>query len=131
MTPTIPERIVTFTQGLPGFESSRRFVLIASPTIAPFTLLQGSGDDAPSFVGVDPRRIDPAYPTALDPDDLMRLGAGTDDPLLWLALITATPGGPATANLRAPIVINPVSMRGIQRLSADSAYRLDHPLSQD
>jgi flagellar assembly factor FliW len=34
----------------------------------------------------------------------------------------------ATANLRAPLVINPASMRGIQLISLDSPYRIDHPL---
>ena len=44
-TSTVPERIVTFTQGLPGFEATRRFVLVASPSLDPFTLLQGAGAD--------------------------------------------------------------------------------------
>ena len=49
-------------------------------------------------------------------------------PLLWLALVSAHEHAPATVNLRAPIVINPASMRGIQIVPAESPYRLDHPL---
>ena len=128
---TVPERIVTFGQGLPGFETSRRFVLVASPSLDPFTLLQGAGKDAPSFVGIDPKQVDPAYHTPLSPADLVRLEARPTDTLLWLALVAAQPDGRATVNLRAPVVINPASMRGIQVLTPESAYRLDHPLSAE
>ena len=34
----------------------------------------------------------------------------------------------ATVNLRAPLVINPASMRGIQLIAAESRYPIDHPL---
>jgi flagellar assembly factor FliW len=126
---TIPERIVTFNQGLPGFEASRRFVLVASPSLDPFTLLQGAGVDAPSFVTIDPTLVDPSYQATLGAADRARLEARPSDTLLWLALVAAQPDGAATVNLRAPVVINPASMRGIQLLPQDSPYRLDHPLA--
>jgi flagellar assembly factor FliW len=127
-TQAIPERIVTFTQGLPGFEDSRRFVLVASPSLDPFTLLQGAGVEAPSFVAVDPVLVESGYRMPLAHADLVRLEAGPDDSLLWLALVAAKADGSATVNLRAPVVINPASMRGIQVLAHESPYRLDHPL---
>jgi flagellar assembly factor FliW len=130
-TQTVPERIVTFGQGLPGFETSQRFVLVASPSLAPFTLLQGAGIEAPSFVAIDPKQVDPAYETPLSQADLIRLEARPTDALLWLALVAAQPDGRATVNLRAPVVINPASMRGIQVLAAESAYPLAHPLSAE
>jgi flagellar assembly factor FliW len=125
----IPERVITFGQGLPGFEEHRRFVLMASPALDPFALLQGAGADSPSFVGIDPRLVDPAYQTPLGHDDLARLEARDDDSLLWLVLVAAQPDGSATVNLRAPVVINPASMRGIQVVPHESPYRLDQPLS--
>lgn len=125
----IPERVITFGQGIPGFEDHRRFVLMASPALDPFALLQGAGADAPSFVGIDPRLVDPSYQTPLGADDLARLEARGGDNLLWLALVAAQPDGTATVNLRAPVVINPASMRGIQVVPHDSSYRLNQPLS--
>jgi flagellar assembly factor FliW len=128
-TSHIPERIVTFSQGLPGFETTQRFVLVASPSLDPFTLLQGAGAGAPSFVGIDPMLVDPGYKTPLTPADLMRLEARPADTLLWLALVASKPDGAATVNLRAPVVINPASMRGIQVLAHESPYPLDYPLN--
>jgi flagellar assembly factor FliW len=124
----VHEEVVTFADGLPGFESHRRFVLVASPSLDPFTLLQGVGPDAPSFVAIDPRRVEPSFAGELTPADRVRLDATADAPLVWLALVSAREDAPATVNLRAPIVINPASMRGIQIVPAESPYRLDHPL---
>jgi flagellar assembly factor FliW len=58
----------------------------------------------------------------------MRLSAHEREPLLWLALVAANEDGTATANLRAPVVINPGTMRGIQVIALESPYRTDHPL---
>ena len=129
MTTAIPHRVVTFEQGLPGFERFQRFVLVGSPSLDPFTLLQGAGADAPTFVGIDPHLVEASYRTPLAEPDLQRLGAGSGDPLLWLALVAPRADGTATVNLRAPVVINPTSMQGIQVLVAESPYRHDHPLS--
>lgn len=129
MMPAGSEQTVTFVQGLPGFEASRHFVLVTAPALQPFTLLHGDGADAPSFVGIDPRLVEPEYRTDLGREDLARVSAEPGQTLLWLALVTAGQDGQATVNLRAPIVINPASMQGVQVLSPESPYRLDHPLS--
>jgi flagellar assembly factor FliW len=120
--------VVTFPEGLPGFEEHRQFMIVASPDMEPFTVMQGVRAEAPSFVAVDPRMVDRAYPTTLDQVDLARLAAHEKEPLLWLAIVAAHDDGRATANLRAPVVINPGTMRGIQIIAVESPYRIDHPL---
>jgi flagellar assembly factor FliW len=122
-----PEKgTITFADGLPGFERHRGFVLVASPAFDPFTCLQGIEPDAPSFLAIDPRRIMPGYRCVLAEADRARLDAGPTASLVWLALVR--PAGGGTVNLRAPVVINPVSMRGVQIVHADDTYPLDHPL---
>jgi flagellar assembly factor FliW len=73
--------------------------------------------------------VEASYRTPLAAPDLQRLGARSDDPLVWLALVAPRADGTATVNLRAPVVINPASMQGIQVLVSESPYRHDHPLS--
>lgn len=129
MSTTVPTGgVVTFPDGLPGFEQHRQFVLVGSPSLYPFTVVRGVEQDAPAFVAIDPRRVSGDYPTTLDRADLARLDARADSPLLWLALVAAGSDGAATANLRAPIVINPGTMRGIQVIAVDSPFAVDHPL---
>jgi flagellar assembly factor FliW len=125
----VNDAVVTFAEGLPGFESSRRFLLVRSQTIEPFTLVQGLDESGPSFLAIEPALVAPAYAAAIDAADRARLAAGPDQALLWLALVTPESEGAPTVNLRAPLVINPASMRGIQLVPAESPYRVDHPLS--
>lgn len=122
------DRVVTFADGLPGFEQCREFVLVSSPSLTPFTLVQGVDRNGPSFVAIDPSLVDPAYLTSLGQSDLARLSAKPGDTLLWLALVSTGSDEAATVNLRAPLVVNPTSMRGIQVIAADSPYAILHPL---
>lgn len=125
---TLSPGIIAFDDGLPGFEAARRYVIVASPSLEPFTLLQGADTGAPSFLAIDPRLVDPDYASPLADADLIRLAAEPKTPLLWLVLISMGTDGSATVNLKAPIVINPGAMRGIQLLAPDSPYPIDHPL---
>ena len=129
MTPDV----VHFPEGLPGFETCRRYTIVTSPSLDPFCSLQGQGPGAPAFVTVDPRRLAPDFVCALDATDRARLHLGDDDgpnaaPLLWLSIVTVTDAG-ATANLRAPIVINPHAMRGVQLVPASSEQPLAFALT--
>ena len=123
-----PDGLVTFSEGLPGFEAHRQFVVLASPDLEPFTVLQGVGDDGPSFVAIDPRLVDPSYEATLDTPTRARLKVSGSEPLLWLAIVAAHADGAATANLRAPVVINPGTMQGIQVITVEDRYPVAHPL---
>ena len=118
---------IAFPDGLPGFEGCRQFVLLTSPALEPFACLKGLDASAPAFLAIDPRRVVAEYRHPLAPADQARLGAGPETPLVWLALVRPRPTG-ATVNLRAPIVINPEAMRGLQVVDGDGTYPLDHPL---
>src|ERR1051326_2993416 len=90
--------LIVFDEGLPGFEAVRRYVLVSSPDLDPFTLVQGTGVGAPSFLAIEPRLVDPDYASPLAESDLVRLGADNKTPLQWLVLITMGAGGSATVN---------------------------------
>ena len=120
--------IVDFPAGIPGFESCRRFVVIASPELAPLSCLKALDSSEASFLTIDPVLVDPAYDLTLRTFERVRLGAG-EDPLVWLALVTVI-GDRATVNLRAPIVINPRRMVGCQFIRDDHDYPVHLPLGK-
>jgi flagellar assembly factor FliW len=128
MTADHPHAVIEFPDGLPGFEGCRKFVIISGRAVEPFIILQGLGPGAPAFAAVDPLSVVGGYRPQLQESDLSRLQAGPDTPLLWLAIIALPTSGAPTANLRAPLVINPAALRGIQLIVGDSTYRVDHPL---
>jgi flagellar assembly factor FliW len=123
--------VLTFPQGLPGFEQCRHFVLIASSDVAPLQYLHAVDGPPASFVAIDPRLVESDYDVALDDQQRERLGAGGGAPLVWLALTTLDADGRASVNLRAPIVINPASMVGLQVVSPEDRYPLRRALALD
>lgn len=122
--------IVDFPAGIPGFESCRRFVVIASPELAPLICLKALDSAEASFLTIDPALVDSQYDLTLRTFERVRLGAASDEPLVWLALVTVI-GDRATVNLRAPIVINPRRMVGCQFIRDDHDYPVHLPLGRD
>jgi len=124
---TVSETI-TFPGGIPGFESCHQWVVLAAQEHTPVRRLHAvDGVDA-SFLAIDPRSVLDGYRCELSTADRARLGTDTTMPLMWLALISVEADGTITANLRAPIVINPRTMIGQQVLPHDCLYPLRHVL---
>lgn len=119
--------IVTIPDGLPGFEQCRQFQLVQGAELEPFTCLQSIDEGGPSFLTIEPALVVDQFERRLSKDDQRRIDAQPDDTLLWLA-ITRVEGDRAFANLRAPVVINPRTMKGLQVLNADSDHSVEHPL---
>jgi flagellar assembly factor FliW len=124
--PVAARDVIRFPQGLPGFEACRGFVLMASESLGPLQCLKATAGPACSFLVVDPRRVFADYRCRLSDADRQRLGASETDALLWLVLITIELDGTITANLRAPIVINPARMVGHQVVPHDCLYPIRH-----
>lgn len=126
--PIAPADVIHVAHGVPGFESCRRYVLISAPELAPFTCFHGIDAPGPSFLTLDPHQVMDGYAMPLGPAERKRLDAQSGEPLLWLSIVHVDDEA-ITANLRAPIVINPRRMRGLQVLGVDDAYATDHQLT--
>jgi flagellar assembly factor FliW len=122
---------VRFPNGLPGFEACRSFVLMQNDALGPLQLLKATEGPAASFLVIDPRRVLPEYRCDLSQADRHRLGVGANnvETLLWLVLVTIELDGTITANLRAPVVINPENMVGHQVVPHDCVYPIRHVIA--
>jgi flagellar assembly factor FliW len=125
-----PRDVVTFPDGLPGYEGSRRFVLIDVEETAPLKVLHAVEASEPCFFVIDPRSVLPTYRCALGPADRARLGGADAGTFLWLAIVTVTGEGGVTANLRAPVVIDPARMIGRQVLPNAGVYPLRYAIDR-
>ena len=117
-----------FPQGLPGFESSRRFALLAQPGLSPLVCLQ-SLDSADFCLWAAPvAAIDPAYSLELSQEDARVLGLDAHGltamarEILCMAILCAPENGPPTANLLAPVVVNLKTSVAVQAVRSDSRY---------
>jgi flagellar assembly factor FliW len=113
--------VVEFPAGIPGFEACRRFVLVASADLSPLGCLKAVDSPDASFLVIDPTLLYFGYDLTLGEFERARIAVDVDEPLLWLVIVTITESG-ATANLRAPVVINPRRMLGCQFIRDDQDY---------
>ena len=124
-----PRNLVTFPQGVPGFERCRRFAILTSPAAAPLQCLHAVDGVPATFLALDPRLVLPEYRCQLSESDVARLQSSDPAALLWLALLSFDDKGAAMANLRAPVVVNPRLMIGFQLMPHNTLYPLRHPVA--
>jgi flagellar assembly factor FliW len=100
--------------------------------LGPLQLLKAVEGPAASFLVIDPRRVLPEYRCDLSQADRHRLGVTTNgtETLLWLVLVTIELDGTITANLRAPVVINPGRMIGMQVVPYHCVYPIRHVIAE-
>lgn len=127
-----PDRIVTFPRGFVGFPAWRRFVLLPHRDASPFWILQSVDEPDLAFVVIDPRDALPDYVARVPAAHLADVGIESDEDVeraVVLALVTLRGDPPtATANLKAPLVINPSRRLGVQVILDGSAYAIRHPI---
>ncbi|HUA87518.1 MAG TPA: flagellar assembly protein FliW [Bryobacteraceae bacterium] len=126
-----PAAVIEFPAGLPGFEAQRKFVLIERPSVAPILFLESLDSPELCFPAVPISAIDPQYELAMTPEDARLLGSDRLENVVCLAILTAAPEGPLTANLLAPVVIDPQSRRAVQAVRMDKRYSHRHSVGQE
>ncbi len=106
------EDVLSFSEGLPAFETLHRFLLVRKEEYAPFVFLVSVDSPETRFICVPVCLLDPDYGFELGPDEGAAAGLGEGaysasaaDPLV-LAIVTLPHSAPATANLASPVVIN-------------------------
>lgn len=126
-----PSRIIEFPAGLAGFEQCKRFTLFHPDDENPrYFILQSLDDPSVAFNIADPALFGFNYDIQLSDDD-MALISMTDPAQVVVVVILAkdADGAPVRANLKAPLVINLESRRGLQhifsRLNYDVAEKGD------
>lgn len=132
VAPELARDVIRFANGLPGFEACRGFLLMASEALGPLQCLKAIEGPAASFLVIDPRRVLADYRCDLSASDRHRLGvadSANTDGLLWLVLVTIELDGTITANLRAPVVINPERMVGQQVVPYQCIYPIRHVIA--
>jgi flagellar assembly factor FliW len=120
--------ILHFPAGLPGFEHCTRFALLERMATAPIVFLQSLDLQQICFLAVSMKAIDPAYQLAMAPEDMERIGTGSAEDVICLAILSPAEDGRFTANLLAPVVIDRKTRRAVQAVRVDSRYSHQHPL---
>jgi len=125
--PLAEDAKIEFPCGVPGFPDRRWFAAVRLPRTDPLVFLQSLEDSNLCFVTLPAAHADPDYRLQLSEEDLRRLNLphsrqptiGRD--VQCLAVLAIREEG-TTANLLAPLVINPKTMKAVQAVNSGAEY---------
>ena len=125
------DHIITFPQGLLGFESHHEFVLISIPDNDKFIFLQDINNSYVSFLLINPWDFFDDYEINIPNDELLKLGISPNSenkPTIYNIVTIGKIFKESTSNLLAPIVLNQTEKKGKQFVLHDSQYHTKHKL---
>lgn len=117
--------VITFAEGLIGLPQIRRAVVVSMREFEPFCWLAPVDGDENRFVIVNPHAIFDGY----NPDQYKPQFA---DRVNTYAIVTVgSDWRQTTINLRAPIVVDPVTKTASQQILSESPYHFAEAIPQD
>ena len=128
----IPDKdVLFFSFGVLGFPEVRRYVLVDHDGSAPLKWLQAVDKSELAFPIVQATDLVEDYQITVPPDELAALGMETVAELNAYVILTIPQGAPerTTANLKAPILMNPTTHLARQVLVAED-YPIRYVLSE-
>ena len=129
----VPEnKIITFEEGIPGFENLRRFVIVSQNT-DPIMWLVSLEDENVALPIMNPWIVRVDYDVVI-PESVMKSLKieKKEDVQIW-AVVSIPEGKPEnmTINLLAPIVVNTKENLGAQIILEGSEYQLRHSVKEE
>ena len=129
-TVEVPDKdVLFFSLGVLGFPEVRRYVMLDHGRNTPLKWLQAVDKPELAFPMVPATDLVEDYLITVSPDDLAALAMESTGELLVFVILTIPNGAPerTTANLKAPIVMNPTTHLARQVL-VEQDYPIRYPL---
>ncbi len=123
------ENIITFEQGLLGFEELKQFAIIAVEECLPFEWLVSVEDPLVAFPILNPTLFFSDYKPSLSKDDLVLLNIKKEKDVEMFCIVTlGKKPEDVTLNLKGPILINMKNKMGKQVVLTEDYYSLNQQL---
>lgn len=121
---------LTLVEPMPGFPGHQDYVLVTAENSGRLFWLQSVAPDGPRFLAVPAGSYFPDYAPVLPGAACLELGLDDPAEAQIYCLVTVPDGdvASATANLRAPVVVNPVTHRARQLVLADGSHPIRRPM---
>lgn len=119
-------KVLEFPNGIIGFENYKKYAILfdeEDKSEARISWLQSLDEPLLALPIIDPLAIVPEYAPMLDDELLAPLDNPADADLLFLLAITVPSDiTKVTANLKAPIIINAATKKGVQLIVDNADY---------
>lgn len=123
------DKVITFPQGIIGFEDLTKYAILVFDEYQPFQFLISIEDPEVIFPVMSPLLVKDTYAPDITKDDVAMLGDFNDEDLILYVIVSIkgeTEG--VTANMKGPIIINQVGKLGQQIILDSEEYSLDEKL---
>ena len=123
-------QVLELAEPLPGFPGHRDYVLVPADAGGLLFWLQSAAPDGPRFLAVSAASFFPDYAPSLTGAVCVELGLENPADATLYCLVTVPDGdvSAATANLRAPVVVNRAGHRARQLVLLDAGLPIRRPL---
>lgn len=132
---TIDEnKVITFEEGIPGMPDLKKYLLMSdSNEDSGFYWLQSIEDTDIAFIMVDIFKIMPNYSPMLPENKLDELEISKDckDYLIYNIAVVPKDFRKMTVNLKAPIIINTKTRKGMQLICNNEEYPIRYYLFKE
>ena len=123
------DEMLTFPNGLPGFERCKRYGMIALEDENPFVRLLSMDNPSVGFVLINPLLIWAEYDPQIGKEDLEGLEITSAEELAVYCIVTLSPvPQQVTTNLKGPILINTRTQQARQMILVDERYHTKHAI---
>jgi flagellar assembly factor FliW len=123
-----PQNVVTFPEGLIGFEDLRQFIVMPNKKEGLLFWIQSVEDPEVALVLTDPTNFFLTYKVVPEEGERAKLDISEEDDSYSLVVVTVSPQQEVTFNLMAPILFAPKTNRAIQVILEKSGYSTREPL---
>jgi flagellar assembly factor FliW len=123
------DELLTFPEGVLGFNDFRKFVLLDDPNDEIFAWLQSCEEPAIAFPVLEPELFSDSYRVTLAKSETETLKLTPEDAKRMFCIVTI-PDDPTlmTANMKAPIVVNPRLRLARQCVLQDNSLAIREPI---
>ncbi len=127
-----PSDIVTFSEGLLGFENLKKYFVVDPGDSTLILWLQSTEDEKVAFPIIEPKIFKPDYIAKLLPADLNGLDLESLQTAKLYSILTIPANvTEMSANLKAPVVINSTKKVGKQIVLQDSKLSVKHEMYKE
>ena len=125
------EKIIHFENGVLGFEDYKDYTILYDNEKEKsfFSWLQSTEESSFAFPIVNPFKVDQSYNPQINEGMLKSIGECPDEDLVVFFMATIPEDVKETSvNMRAPLIINSISRKGIQLITESPEYEIKHKL---
>ena len=123
-----PNSTLLFPDGLVGFETLRKFIVMPNEKEGPLFWIQSVEDPQIAFILTDPTNFYYDYKVIPDGQERQKLGIEESSECLVVSVVTVSADRKVTLNLAAPILFAPETNRALQVILEGTQFSPQTPL---